>query len=68
MLVQLQERSTTLYQKVITSQLTEYFVLGSDKISPLKHLYLKDPSLTHSEQQNQLKHIVDYVSYTLPAY
>lgn len=62
MLVTLRERSISLHRKICLSQLTKYFTLGSDETSPLKHLYLSNESLSHSEQQTILKHIVDYVS------
>jgi len=62
MLVELNDRSLSLHQRICNSQLTEDFTLGSDKISPMKHLYLRDTSLSHLEQQRILKKIVDYVS------
>lgn len=72
-LEKLRERSTSLHQSICNSQLTEHFTLGSDESSPLKHLYLIDKSLLHSEQQQILKKIVDYciskgVAITTAAY
>lgn len=65
MLVTLRERSISLHQRIFRSQLTKHFTLGSDERSPLKHLYLSDKSLSHSEQETILKQIVDYVSKRL---
>lgn len=62
MLRKLQERSSSLHQSICHSELVKHFTLGSDEISPLKHLYLIDKSLLHSEEQIILKNIVDYVS------
>jgi serine palmitoyltransferase len=62
MLATLRERSISLHRRICLSKLIEHFTLGSDETSPLKHLYLSDESLSHSEQQSILKHIVDYVS------
>lgn len=62
MLVKLQERSLSLHRSICQSQLVEHFSLGSDEISPLKHLYLIDKSLLHSEEQIKLKNITNYVS------
>lgn len=62
MLLKLQERSLKLHQSICHSQLVEHFILGSDEASPLKHLYLIDKSLSHSEQQLLLKNIASYVS------
>lgn len=63
MLAKLRERSTSLHKSLRNSQLIEHFTLGSDESSPLKHLYLIDNSLLHSEQQQILKKVVDYVSH-----
>ncbi|XP_025405560.1 serine palmitoyltransferase 1 isoform X2 [Sipha flava] len=60
MLATLRERSISLHRRICLSKLIEHFTLGSDETSPLKHLYLSDESLSHSEQQSILKHIVDY--------
>lgn len=65
LLIKLRERSIRLHNSICQSQLTKYFTLGSDKISPLKHLYLKEKFLSHAEEQNTLKNIVDYVSNCL---
>lgn len=62
LLAKLQERSISLHQSINQSQLSKYFTLKSDKISPLKHLYLKHKFISHSDEQNTLKNIVDYVS------
>lgn len=59
---ELRERSIRLHKSILESQLTRHFVLQADEISPLKHLYLKDKSLSHTQQQNKLKNIVDFVS------
>lgn len=63
LLVQLRERSINLHKSILQSQLTEQFTLKSDLSSPLKHLYLKDQTLSFTEQQFKLQNIVDYVSY-----
>ncbi|KAL5237440.1 hypothetical protein ACI65C_004850 [Semiaphis heraclei] len=73
MLVKLREKSTSLHKRFYKSQLTKYFTLCSDELSPLKHLYLIDKSLLHAEQQKILKKIVDYcisegVAITTAAY
>lgn len=62
MLIQLRERSINLHKNILQSQLTEKFTLKSDLSSPLKHLYLKDQTLSYTEQQLKLQNIVDYVS------
>lgn len=58
----LQERSMTLHDRILESQLTEQYILKSDRLSPLKHLYIRDESLSNAEQQLLLNNIVDYVS------
>lgn len=63
LLENLRERSLSLHQIICDSQLTEHFIFASHKLSPLKHLYLRDESLSHYEQQQALKNIVDYVSF-----
>ncbi|VVC46178.1 Pyridoxal phosphate-dependent transferase, subdomain 2,Aminotransferase, class I/classII,Pyridoxal [Cinara cedri] len=73
LLVKLQERSINLHQSISQSQLIEHFYLGSDQISPLKHLYLRDNFPSYLEEQNLLKNIVDYcisngVALTVAAY
>jgi len=59
-LIKLRERCVFLHQRIICSKLIEHFTLGGDEISPLKHLYLKNKSLSHAEQQNMLQIVVDY--------
>lgn len=61
MLEKLRERSSSLHQKICDSELNKFFTLKADELSPLKHLYLKDKFFSHSEQQNILNNIVDYV-------
>lgn len=58
----LRERSSRLHQTICDSELNKFFTLKADELSPLKHLHLKDKFLSHSEQQNILNNIVDYVS------
>ncbi|XP_050425760.1 serine palmitoyltransferase 1 [Adelges cooleyi] len=74
MLIALRERSVKIHRVLVNSPLLmDYFTLKSDATSPVKHLYLKDESLLHVEQQECLRNIVDLciaegVALTVAAY
>lgn len=65
MLESLRERSSSLHQRICDSELTKFFTLKADEISPLKHLHVLDKFLSFSEQENILNNIVYYVSIYL---
>lgn len=65
MLEALRNCCSRLHNRIFKSELSKFFVLGSNETSPLKHLYLIDELDLLSVQQNILNNIVNYVSIYL---